>query len=96
MKLIVPSLKRPSDSGLSGSQAHSGCRKKHITGTLSWTALAARVIGEVTPEKVEVVRSAMKIVEEELLNGQAFQYLPILHEDRVTAPHSQVEHVCQA
>jgi GMP synthase (glutamine-hydrolysing) len=47
-------------------------------------ALAARVIGEVTLERVEVVRSATKIVEEELLNSGAFQYLAILHEDRVT------------
>lgn len=47
-------------------------------------ALAARVIGEVTPEKVEIVRKATKIVEEELRNTGAFQYLAILHEDRVT------------
>jgi GMP synthase (glutamine-hydrolysing) len=47
-------------------------------------ALAARVIGEVTPERVETVRKATKIVEEELRNTGAFQYLAILHEDRVT------------
>ncbi len=47
-------------------------------------ALAARVIGEVTPERVEIVRGATKIVEEELSNTGAFQYLAILHEDRVT------------
>lgn len=47
-------------------------------------ALAARVIGEVTPQKVEVVRKATKIVEEELYMTGAFQYLAILHEDRVT------------
>ena len=47
-------------------------------------ALAARVIGEVTPERVRLVRSATTIVEEELAQSGAFQYLAILHEDRVT------------
>lgn len=47
-------------------------------------ALAARVIGEVTPERVETVRAATKVVEEELCNSGAFQYLAILHQDRVT------------
>ncbi len=47
-------------------------------------ALAARVIGEVTPEKIEMVREATRIVEEELSHTGAFQYLAILHEDRVT------------
>jgi GMP synthase (glutamine-hydrolysing) len=47
-------------------------------------ALATRVIGEVTPERVEVVRHATRVVEEELSATGAFQYLAILHEDRVT------------
>jgi len=47
-------------------------------------ALAARVIGEVTPERIAVVRAATKIVEQELARSGAFQYLAILHEDRVT------------
>ena len=47
-------------------------------------ALAARVIGEVTPERVTLVRDATTIVEEELAHSRAFQYLAILHEDRVT------------
>ncbi|MDI6810299.1 MAG: ATP-binding protein [archaeon] len=47
-------------------------------------ALAARVIGEVTPERVELVRKATEIVEEELERTGAFQYLAILHEDKVT------------
>jgi len=47
-------------------------------------ALAARVIGEVTPERVETVRKATKIVEDALRNSGAFQYLAILHNDRVT------------
>jgi len=47
-------------------------------------ALAARVIGAVTPERVTTVRAATRIVEEELSRSGAFQYLAILHEDRVT------------
>ncbi len=51
-------------------------------------ALAARVIGEVTWERVETVRKATGIVEEELSNTGAFQYLAILHEDMVTGVRS--------
>lgn len=47
-------------------------------------ALAARVIGEVTPQRIELVRKATKIVEEELSSTGAFQYLAVLHEDKVT------------
>jgi GMP synthase (glutamine-hydrolysing) len=51
-------------------------------------ALAARVIGEVTPERVETVRKATGIVEEELSHTEAFQYLAVLHEDKVTGVRS--------
>lgn len=47
-------------------------------------ALAARIIGEVTPERVKIIRKATKIVEEELRRIKAFQYLAILHNDKVT------------
>ncbi len=47
-------------------------------------ALAARVIGEVTPAKIALVREATAITEATLKNVRAFQYLAILHEDRVT------------
>jgi GMP synthase (glutamine-hydrolysing) len=47
-------------------------------------ALAARVIGEVTPQRIETVRKATVIVERLLKNTGAFQYMAILHEDRVT------------
>ncbi len=47
-------------------------------------ALSARVIGEATPEKIEIVRNATVVVEEELVNTKAFQYMAILHQDRVT------------
>ncbi len=47
-------------------------------------ALVTRVIGEALPERIERVRKATAIVEEELAGVDAFQYLAILHEDRVT------------
>ena len=47
-------------------------------------ALAARVIGEVTPERVAMVRNATDILERRLASTTAFQYLAVLHEDRVT------------
>lgn len=46
--------------------------------------LAARVIGEATPERIATVRKATAIVERLLTGTKAFQYLAILHEDRVT------------
>ncbi|MCU0576118.1 MAG: ExsB family transcriptional regulator [Desulfobacterota bacterium] len=47
-------------------------------------ALAARVIGEASPERIALVREATSIVEAELSGVRAFQYLAILHEDKVT------------
>ena len=47
-------------------------------------ALSARVIGEATPERIETARKATVIVERLLKNTGAFQYMGILHEDRVT------------
>jgi len=47
-------------------------------------ALCARVIGEVTRERIATVRKATSIVEQELADTGAFQYLAILHDDMVT------------
>lgn len=47
-------------------------------------ALSARVIGEATPERIGTVRKATAIVERLLGDSGAFQYLAILHADRVT------------
>jgi len=47
-------------------------------------ALAARVVGEATRERIALVRKATIVVEEELLSSGAFQCMGILHEDRVT------------
>ena len=46
--------------------------------------LSARIIGEVTPKRVETVRKATKIVEEELKDSGAFQYLAVLFKDQAT------------
>ncbi len=47
-------------------------------------ALAARVIGEATPNRIETVRKATAVVERLLTGIKAFQFMAILHEDRVT------------
>ncbi len=47
-------------------------------------ALAARIIGEVTQEKLDIVRKATVVVERLLAGHGAFQYMAILHDDRVT------------
>ncbi len=47
-------------------------------------ALAARVVGEATPERVALVRKATAIVEEALAGVSAFQHMAILHADLVT------------
>jgi GMP synthase (glutamine-hydrolysing) len=47
-------------------------------------ALSLRVLGEVTPEKVAIVRKATEIVEEETKNTGAFQAFAVLHNDKAT------------
>ncbi|MCF8053409.1 MAG: ExsB family transcriptional regulator [Desulfobacterales bacterium] len=47
-------------------------------------ALAARVVGEATPERIETVRKATTVVERLLSSTGAFQYMAILHQDRMT------------
>ena len=47
-------------------------------------ALTARVIGEATPERIELVRKATVIMENELAEVPHFQCMAILHEDRMT------------
>jgi len=46
--------------------------------------LSIRVIGEVTPERVELVRRATRIVEEETRNIPCFQAFAVLLEDKAT------------
>jgi GMP synthase (glutamine-hydrolysing) len=47
-------------------------------------ALAARIVGEVTEERLETVRRATAIVEEALQGTGAFQYFAVLLQDRAT------------
>jgi GMP synthase (glutamine-hydrolysing) len=47
-------------------------------------ALSLRVLGEVTPEKVSIVRRATQIVEEETVGLGAFQSFAVLHNDKAT------------
>jgi len=47
-------------------------------------ALATRIVGEVTEEKLKTLRKATEIVEEELADTGAFQYLAVLLNDRAT------------
>jgi len=47
-------------------------------------ALATRIVGEVTEARLETVRKATAIVEEELRTTGAFQYLAVLLNDRAT------------
>ena len=47
-------------------------------------ALATRIVGEVTEERLATVRAATAIVEEELAGSRAFQYMAVLLNDRAT------------
>jgi GMP synthase (glutamine-hydrolysing) len=47
-------------------------------------ALATRIVGEVTEERLATVRAATAIVEEELGGSKAFQYMAVLLNDRAT------------
>ena len=47
-------------------------------------ALATRIVGEVTRERLATVRSATAIVEAELADSGAFQYMAVLLNDRAT------------
>ncbi len=47
-------------------------------------ALATRIVGEVTQQRLDTVRAATAIVEQELADSHAFQYLAVLLNDRAT------------
>lgn len=57
-----------------------------VTGRIPFPgpALAARIVGEVTLKKLNTVRAATAIVEEELRGSGAFQYLAVLLNDYAT------------
>jgi GMP synthase (glutamine-hydrolysing) len=47
-------------------------------------ALATRIVGEVTRQRLQTIRKATAIVEEELADVKAFQYFAVLLSDRAT------------
>jgi len=47
-------------------------------------ALSIRILGEVTPEKIRLLKKATKIVEEETKNLGAFQSFAVLHDGKAT------------
>ena len=47
-------------------------------------ALSLRVLGEVTPERIAIVRKATQIVEEETQSLGTFQNFAVLHNDKAT------------
>jgi GMP synthase (glutamine-hydrolysing) len=47
-------------------------------------ALATRIVGEVTEERLDTVRAATAIVEEELAGTNVFQYMAVLLSDKAT------------
>jgi len=51
-------------------------------------ALATRIVGEVTEQRLETVRAATEIVEEELGDSGAFQYMAVLLNDKATGIRS--------
>jgi GMP synthase (glutamine-hydrolysing) len=51
-------------------------------------ALAARIVGEVTEERLKTVRKATAIVEEELAGSGVFQYMAVLLSDKATGIRS--------
>lgn len=57
-----------------------------VTGRIPFPgpALATRIVGEVTEERLATVRAATAIVEDELGGSGAFQYLAVLLSDRAT------------
>jgi GMP synthase (glutamine-hydrolysing) len=55
--------------------------------------LSVRVVGEITPEKIETVRKATKIVEEESVGLPSFQAFAVLLNDKATGVNEKGERV---
>jgi len=82
-KVIEPliQLRKP---GVRAVAKPSACPKRCTIVPLPRPCSRARVIGEATRERIALVRKATVVVERELAGIKAFQYMAILHEDRVT------------
>ncbi len=83
-QIIEPLIQLRKDGGRRGAEALGLPESVYNRMPFPGPALAARVIGEATAERLELVRGATTIVEEELADVDAFLYMAILHEARVT------------
>jgi GMP synthase (glutamine-hydrolysing) len=83
-KVIKPLLQLRKDAVREVGQARGLLESVYNQPPFPGSALAARGIGEVTPERIAVVRQATAIVEGELKDTPASQGMAILHEDGVT------------
>jgi GMP synthase (glutamine-hydrolysing) len=82
---VVEPLKTLRKDGVRKVARALGCPKS-ITERIPFPgpALAARITGAVTKEKLDLVRKATEIVESELGRGRSFQYFAVLLEDKAT------------
>ena len=83
-RILEPLVQLRKDAGRLGGRALGLPESTFARIPFPGPALAARVIGEVTAERLASVRRATAIVERALSGTGAFQYMAILHEDRVT------------
>jgi GMP synthase (glutamine-hydrolysing) len=83
-KILEPLLQLRKDSVRVLAKALGLPESLYLRPPFPGPALAARIIGEVTQEKLDIVRKATFILEQELSGIKAFQYMAILHNDRVT------------
>jgi len=83
--VVLEPLKALRKDGVRGVAKHLGLPNE-ITCRMPFPgpALAARIVGEVTEGRLKTVRAATAIVEEELKDTGAFQYLAVLLNDRAT------------
>jgi GMP synthase (glutamine-hydrolysing) len=83
-KIVEPLVELRKDGVRKGEEALGLPKSVYNRMPFPGPALAARVIGEVTPERIRIVRLATAITEEELATTDVFQYMAILHQDKVT------------
>ena len=83
-KILEPVIQLRKDGVRKVAQALGLPESIHARPPFPGPALAARVIGEVDRDEIDLVRKATVILEEELSDFGAFQFMAILHKDRVT------------
>ncbi len=83
-QIIEPLIQLRKDGVRKVAQASGLPESIHNRMPFPGPALAARIIGAVTAERLDLVRGATVILETELAGVDAFQYMAILHDDRVT------------